>query len=50
MVKSLVFVSNFFNHHQKFISDEFVKLLGYGYTFIEMIPMDVERQKLGYVE
>ena len=47
-IKSLVFVSNYFNHHQKFLSDEFVKILGDGYHFIETIPMEEERKNLGW--
>lgn len=39
MIKKLVFVSNFYNAHQKFISDEFYKILGDGYTFIETVEM-----------
>ena len=50
MIKKVVFLSNYFNHHQKFLSDEFFKLLGDGYTFIETIPMEKERKNLGWKE
>ena len=49
-VKSLVFVSNYFNHHQKYLSDEFYKLLGEGYHFISTVPMEAKRKALGWGE
>ena len=49
-IKTVVFVSNYFNHHQKFLSDEFYKLLGPGYHFISTIPMREERKALGWGE
>lgn len=49
-VKTLVFISNYFNHHQKPLSDEFYKILGDGYKFIETEPMSEERKKLGWGE
>lgn len=49
-IKSLVFVSNYFNHHQKFLSDEFEKILGDNYHFIETVPMEEERKKGGWKE
>ena len=47
-VKSVVFVSNYFNHHQRPISDELNKIFGDGYKFIETAPMEEERVKLGW--
>ena len=44
----LVFLSNYFNHHQRFLADEFYRLLGDGYTFIETMPMEEERKSLGW--
>ncbi|MBQ3047801.1 MAG: glycosyltransferase family 1 protein, partial [Clostridia bacterium] len=47
-VKKIVFVSNYFNHHQKHLSDELYKIIGDGYTFIETIPMNKARIALGW--
>ena len=47
-IKSLVFVSNYFNHHQRYLSDEFSKRLKDGYHFIATMPMEAERQALGW--
>ncbi len=47
-IKSVVFLSNFFNHHQKPISDVMYKLLGDGYKFIETQKMSDERLTLGW--
>ena len=47
-INSVVFVSNYFNHHQKYLSDSFYELLGDGYVFIETIPMEAERISLGW--
>ena len=44
----IVFVSNFFNHHQQTLAEAFYKLLGDGYTFIETTLMGEERVKLGW--
>ena len=44
----LVFISNFFNHHQKPLSDAMFSLLGDGYHFIETVPMREERIKMGW--
>ncbi len=49
-IKTLIFVSNFFNHHQKPLSNEFYKLLGDGFKFIETEPMPQERKSLGWGE
>lgn len=49
-IKSLVFVSNYFNHHQKFLSDEFKTLFGNNYFFIETTPMETERKQIGWKE
>ena len=45
---SVVFLSNFFNHHQKPFSDEMYRYLGDGYTFIETDTMKPEQKKLGW--
>lgn len=43
----ITFFSNYFNHHQKPLSDEFLKL-GIDYTFVATEPISEERLKLGY--
>ena len=47
-LKTVVFISNFFNHHQKPFSEEMYARLGDGYTFIATEPMDEEREQLGW--
>lgn len=44
----IVFVSNFYNHHQKPFSDAMHKLIGDGYAFIGTMPMEEERLKMGW--
>lgn len=44
----VVFLSNFFTHHQKPFSDEMFLQIGDGYHFVETIPMDDERKKMGW--
>ncbi len=44
----VVFVSNYFNHHQKTFSEELYKRIGAGYSFISTAPMREERRALGY--
>lgn len=44
----LVFASNFFNHHQKPISDALSKLDGVEYYFLSFSPMPDERKNMGY--
>lgn len=45
---TVVFISNFFNHHQKPLADAMYALLGEGYHFIETKPMSEERLKMGW--
>lgn len=45
---TVVFVSNYFNHHQKPFSQEMYKRLGEGFRFISTSVMREERRKLGY--
>lgn len=47
-VKTVVFVSNFFNHHQKPFSDAMFGRIGRNYTFIETGTMTQERKALGW--
>ncbi len=44
----LVFVSNYFNHHQKPLSDAFAGYPNVEYTFIETKAISEERLKLGW--
>ena len=49
----LVFVSNYFNHHQQPVSDRLHTLCqkqGGSYTFIQTEPMEEERIKMGWGE
>ncbi len=49
-IKKIVFISNFFNHHQKFLSDELYRQLNGEYLFVETAEMPQERRKLGYAQ
>lgn len=44
----LVFVSNYYNHHQSALSESFAKLSGVEYFFIETEQMNQERKSLGW--
>lgn len=44
----IVFLSNFFNHHQKPLSDALYAHLGDDYAFIETREMTEERKKMGW--
>lgn len=44
----VVFVSNFFNHHQKPVADAMFALLGKGYHFVETMPISAERLAMGW--
>ena len=44
----LVFVTNYINHHQVHVADEFYKILGHDYSFIATIEMHEFRKQLGY--
>lgn len=46
----IVFVSNFFNHHQAFVSDRLYKLVQGDFRFIAMTEVPQERKELGYSE
>ncbi|MDO4188775.1 MAG: glycosyltransferase [Lachnospiraceae bacterium] len=49
-IKTLTFYSNYFNHHQKALCDEFYALLGDGFKFVETMPMEGFRSKMGWGE
>lgn len=44
----IVFVSNYYNHHQSAISEEFYKQTGGHYYFIQTETMSVERKNMGW--
>ncbi len=47
----IVFLTNFFNHHQKPLSDALYRMLGEGnYLLVETSEFPMERRKLGYQE
>lgn len=48
IIMKIVFLSNYFNHHQKPLSDELFSLLNGNYYFIETMPIEEERVKLGW--
>lgn len=45
---TLVFITNFINHHQIHLADEFHKLIGDGYRFIETEPIPQSFVNSGY--
>lgn len=47
-VMKIVFISNYFNHHQRPLSDALYAITGGDYCFIETAPMRQERKQLGY--
>lgn len=44
----IVFISNYFNHHQRPLSDALYRRLKGDYCFIETAPMREDRRQLGY--
>lgn len=44
----VVFVSNYYNHHQSSISEEFFKQTNGQYRFIQTEPMEEERRNMGW--
>lgn len=47
-IKTLTFFSNYFNHHQKALCDEWFRLLGDGFTFVETMPIESFRAGMGW--
>jgi glycosyltransferase involved in cell wall biosynthesis len=47
-IKSVVFLSNYFNHHQKPFSEAMHSIIGDGYLFVETTKMPKERIDLGW--
>lgn len=46
----IVFVSNYYNHHQSAFSEAMHNLIGDGYKFVETMPIEQERLDLGWGE
>lgn len=46
----VVFVSNLFNHHQKYLSDQLYELSNHNYYFIATMAMTEELKALGYYQ
>lgn len=46
----VVFVSNYYNHHQSAISEEFCRQTGGHYYFIQTETMSVERRNMGWAQ
>ncbi len=46
--KTLTFFSNYYNHHQKALCDEWYRLLGDGFTFVETEPIEAFRAGMGW--
>ena len=44
----IVYLSNFFNHHQKPVADAFYKMTDGNYWFVETANMSEEQKLLGY--
>ena len=49
-IKTVVFVSNYFNHHQRPFSEAMYGLLGDGYAFVETESISQERLAMGWGE
>lgn len=47
-ILKIVFASNFFNHHQKPLSDALFSMEGIDYQFLAFTPLPDERKKMGY--
>ncbi len=47
-IKTLTFFSNYYNHHQKALCDEWASLLGEGFTFVETEPIEGFRSTMGW--
>ena len=45
---TLTFFSNYFNHHQKALCDEWRHLLGDDFTFVETMPIEAFRAGMGW--
>ena len=48
MIRTFTFYSNYFNHHQRAFCDELYARLGEGFHFVETMPMEDFRSKMGW--
>lgn len=46
----IVYLSNYFNHHQKFLSDALYEATSHNYLFVETKELPTDKKKLGYTE
>lgn len=44
----IAFITNFYNHHQKFLADAIYSIIGDNYYFIETEPISKERLNMGW--
>ena len=42
---TIVFASNYFNHHQRYLSEALDEMTGHSFFFIETMEMEQERKK-----
>jgi glycosyltransferase involved in cell wall biosynthesis len=47
-LSSIVFISNYYNHHQSFLSNELDVLTHHHFYFIETMPIEDHRKKMGW--
>lgn len=47
-MKSICFVSNYYNHHQASFSNRMYELTEHNFCFIETMPMEQERKNMGW--
>ena len=45
---TIVFVSNYFNHHQRYLSEALDEMTGHAFFFIETMEMELERKNMGW--
>ena len=45
---TIVFVSNYFNHHQRYLSEALDERTGHSFFFIETMEMEQERKNMGW--
>jgi len=45
---TIVFASNYFNHHQRYLSEALDEMTGHSFFFIETMEMELERKNMGW--
>lgn len=45
---TIVFASNYFNHHQRYLSEALDEMTGHSFFFIETMEMEQERKNMGW--